>query len=338
MFLVMCSAVAALACRDVERPVQASGLNVAQQQQGPPVIASLTCTLDRRSATISCTSALPAAPAGVRASAIHGSAPSYARFYPVSLVEDTVAHTWQLTASVQNLLKQSIGTLDGTAVTGVKVFITDFHATSGSGTLSVANADGTGTFTAPNQPYFDYHETIAPNGYTGNKLWKFNVPNTVTVVSMSILVATDFPAEQTVTVAPPPSLPEWVHADTNISGPTDSVGTSFTKRIVIVRFRPTATLADRQLAVALVNGTVVGGRLYPDGTSGTYYVQVPDDGSGLQLFQARGTLRTLPQVESAILEVYVEPLYLKPHDGGTGDNGASIPIVSTRRNKIGHSR
>jgi hypothetical protein len=318
MFLVMCSAVAALACRDVERPVQASGLNVAQQQQGPPAVASLTCTLDRRSATISCTSALPAAPAGVRASAIHGSAPSYARFYPVSLVEDTVAHTWQLTASVQNLLKQSIGTLDRTTVTGVKVFITDFHATSGSGTVSLANADGTGTFTAPNQPYFDYHETIAPNGYTGNKLWKFNVPNTVTVVSMSILVATDFPAEQNVTLAPPGSLPTWVHSDANTSGHagTTAIPGRFTKRIILVYFRASTTLADRELAIAYVNGTVVGGKVYADGVSGYYAVQVEDDGSGSGILAARTRLRSLPQVEAAIVEGRLSSRYLKPDDSG----------------------
>jgi len=78
---------------------------------------------------------------------------------------------------------------------------------------------------------------------------------------MDILVSTDFPAEQTVTLLPPDTVPAWIHADTNTAPPTDSSGGNYAKRIVIVVFRPTATLADRQLAIALVNGVVVGAQM-----------------------------------------------------------------------------
>ena len=318
MFLVVCSAVAALACRDIERPADQRGSKPIREQEGPPVILALTCELNGQNKTVSC-GAPPTAPAGVSASVIYGSVPGYAQFYPVGLVKDTVAQTWQFTAYVQNLLKQSIGTLNGTTVTGVKVFITDFHATSGTGTVSVANADGIGNFTAPNQPYFNYNQIVAPSGYTSNKLWKFNVPNTVTAVSMSILISTDFPAEQSVTLAPPDTVPSWIHADTNISGPTDSIGGSFTKRMLLVRFRSTATLADRQLAIAHVNGVVVGGSLNPDG-SGFYYVQTPDDGTGSKLISAGESLQALPQVESAAPEYFLNQLILKPKDGGDYKN------------------
>ena len=271
MFLVMCSAVAALACRDIERPVEPTGPKVGQLQQLPPVILSLTCTFGAGGSAITCRQSLPPVAAGVSASVIYatgspGSA-QYGIFYAYNLVKDTVAHTWQFTAYVQNLLKQSIGTLNGTTVTGVKVFVTDFHATSGTGTVSVANADGTGNFTAPNQPYFNYNQIVAPNGYTGNKLWKFNVPNTVTAVSMSILISTDFPAEQNVTTAPPTTVPDWVKADSNI-GLSGAITMRYAKRVVKIYFRPTATLADRQLAVAYVNGTVVGGWRSTNGVDG----------------------------------------------------------------------
>jgi len=234
---------------------------------------------------------------------IDGSVPGFAQFYPVSLVKDTIAHTWQFTAYVQNLLKQSIGTLDGTTVTGVKVFITDFHATAGPGTVSVANADGTGNFTAPNQPYFNYNQIVAPSGYTSNKLWKFNVPNTVTAVSMSILISTDFPAEQNVTAVPPTTVPDWVTADSNI-GLSGAVTMRYAKRVVRIFFRSTATLSDRQLAVASVNGTVIGGWRSPNGTDGYYVVQVPDDGSGTGVVAARARLRSLPQVRAAVAIIY----------------------------------
>ena len=52
--------------------------------------------------------------------------------------------------------------MNGTTVTGVKVFVTDFHAAS-ERESSVANADGTGNFTAPNQPYFNYNQIVVAN-------------------------------------------------------------------------------------------------------------------------------------------------------------------------------
>jgi len=242
---------------------------------------------------------------------IYGATATYAIFFPVSLVKDTVAHTWQFTAYVQNLLKQPIGTLNGSTVTGVKVFISDFHVTAGTGTVSVANADGTSTFTAPNQPYFNYNQIVTPSGYTSNKLWKFNVPNTVTAVSMSILISTDFPAEQNVTALPPATKPTWFSNDSSWVGPEHN---DFLKRVITLCFRDATTLPDRQLAVAYVNGTVVGGAPMSTG-DGCYYVQVADDGSGTQLDGAVTRLKTLPQVEVAAPTYGASPASLKPRDG-----------------------
>ena len=128
------------------------------------------------------------------------------------------------------------------------------------------------------------------------------MPSTVTAVSMDLLVTTDFPAEQTVTLVPADTIPACVHSDTNV-GPTDGSHPRFTNRIVMVRFRPTATLADRQLAIALVNGVVVGGSRASDGSSRVYYVKVADNGSGNGILAAARTLTHLPQVQFAIFEV-----------------------------------
>jgi len=316
MFLVVCSAIAGMACQGFPVPVDRRRSEpIAPESHRSPVLLSLTCEVTASSATIACKPPVisePRASTGVS----NGATVSYANFHASGLVRDTIAHTWQFTTGVQNLLEQSIGTLNGTATTGVKVFVTDFHATTGTGTVSVANSDCTGTFTARNQPYFSYNQIIAPIGYSGNKLWKFNVPNTVSAVSISILISTDFPAEQSVTVAPPVTLPTWVHSDSNTSGRAGSIAIPgrFTKRIVLVYFRPTATLADRQLAIAFVNGTVVGGKLYADGTSGYYAVQVQDDGTGSEILSARARLRTLPQVETAVVEGRLSDQYLGLHD------------------------
>lgn len=321
MFLVVCSAVAALACNDLDRSVGPRAPKPIAEQEGPAVLLSLTCDLNGSESTVSCTPVLPAAAPGVNASVIYGATARYAIFFPYNLVKDTLAHTWQFTAHLQNLLKQSIGSLNGTTTTGVKVFVTDVHATTGTGAVSVANADGTGTFTAPNQPYFNYNQIIAPSGYSGNKLWKFNVRNSVTAVSVSILISTEFPAQQNVTLQPPADLPAWVFKDSSWTKTASGVP-FFLKRTMSVLFRVGTTLADRQLAIAYIGGTVVGGVRLQSG-DGFYYVTVPDDGTGTQLNAAVTRIKTLPQVEAAAVQHRVQPAYLRPNDG-TGWNKWSL--------------
>jgi hypothetical protein len=223
-------------------------------------------------------------------------------------VKDTVRQIWSFHAFVHNALQQAIGTLNGQTVTGSKIYVTAISATQGTGAVSIINPDGIGNLTAPNQPYFNYDQIVAAGANSNGELWKVSVPNTVTAVNMDILVTTDFPAEQTVTLIPPDTVPAWIHADTNTAPPTDSSPGNYAKRIVIVVFRPTATLTDRQLAIALVNGVVVGGSHTPDGRFGYYYVKVPDDASGNGVPAAIRGLITLPQVQIASFDAYLDPL------------------------------
>lgn len=292
----------ALSCQRVEQVTAPRGMpEPAHAVAGPPVILSLTCTLLRSSSRISCAPAT-ARVAAANASGTAGTTGTYAQFVPFNLVKDTVKQIWSFDAFVKNLLQQSIGTLNGTTVTGSKVFVTNICAAHGSGTVSIISADGVGNATAPNQPYLSYDQIVRAGTNSRTKVWKVSVPKTVTAVNMDILVTTDFPAEQTVTLLPPDTIPAWVHSDTNFT----ANGPRFTKRIVKVAFRPTATLADRQLAVALVNGVVVGGRHTRDGSSGVYYVKVTDDGSGSGILAASTTLTALPQVQFAIFEVLLD--------------------------------
>jgi hypothetical protein len=88
-----------------------------------------------------------------------------------------------------------MGTPDGTTVTGIKVF---FHSgptvTSGDGTVSVANADGTGTFTASEpQPYFEYSTILQENEVSVAKTWLWSVPSSVETFEFSVYVSTDIP-------------------------------------------------------------------------------------------------------------------------------------------------
>jgi hypothetical protein len=101
---------------------------------------------------------------------------------------------FQFDVTLQNLMNEAIGTPDGVMadVNGIRLV---FHAgptvTGGSGLISVANADGTGTFTATNQPYFQYNEVLETNEVTAAHTWQLSMPPTVTSFSFTILVSTE---------------------------------------------------------------------------------------------------------------------------------------------------
>jgi uncharacterized repeat protein (TIGR01451 family) len=94
-------------------------------------------------------------------------------------------------ASVQNLIEQSLGTIDGVTLdtAGVRLFLDKSGITAGAGSVTAANADGIQNFTAPNQPYFQYHEILAPNQTSAAKTLQFNVPNTVDAFHVNFLIS-----------------------------------------------------------------------------------------------------------------------------------------------------
>ena len=55
--------------------------------------------------------------------------------------------------------------------------------------MSLANPDGVGTFTAPNQPYFHYGEILTPFELSQARQWQFNVPSTVNTFSFQVYVS-----------------------------------------------------------------------------------------------------------------------------------------------------
>jgi hypothetical protein len=71
--------------------------------------------------------------------------------------------------------------------------------------------------------------------------------------------------------------------------------------VVLLQFRPTATLAEKQAALDMVRGSVIGG-----GWGSFYYVRVPNDDNpdgGAQT--AIDRLVTLPQVQRAMPDITI---------------------------------
>jgi hypothetical protein len=98
--------------------------------------------------------------------------------------------------TVQNLLRENVGTTDGSTVTGVDVFFAaDPTVTSGSGSVAV-NADGVGTFTATNQPYYHYDQILAPYEISASRAWAFQLTGSVTTFEFTVYVAAPVVDEQ----------------------------------------------------------------------------------------------------------------------------------------------
>jgi hypothetical protein len=119
----------------------------------------------------------------------------------------------------------------------------------------------------------------------------------------------------------PDSIPVWMYSDTNIATSSASIAIPFTKRIVVVEFKPDATQDQRTAAVAAVGGTVIGGIRIPGG-EGHYYVRIEDVVGDVLLAKA-AELRARPEVASAFVNVAGKPLYRVPTDGEGWGGSAS---------------
>src|SRR5204863_406159 len=108
--------------------------------------------------------------------------------------------------TLTNLLAVPMNTADGTTADagGVKVFFNSGPSvTGGTGTVTVANPDGTGTFTGTGQPFFKYSNgvVLGAGAVTASKTWRFNVPPTVTVFAFTVYVTSELPVTTGLTFA-----------------------------------------------------------------------------------------------------------------------------------------
>lgn len=86
---------------------------------------------------------------------------------------EVYADTFAFDVTVQNLIGQALGTIDGVTPSpnGIQVFFASGPISTESGDIIVANPDGIGTFTATNQPYFDYPGLLATGATSDPKRW-----------------------------------------------------------------------------------------------------------------------------------------------------------------------
>lgn len=100
----------------------------------------------------------------------------------------------------------------------------------------------------------------------------------------------------TVPTIPPDSEPAGLFNDTNIVA---RKGGSAVKNTILVLFTADAPQAQRQAAVDLVHGTVVGGNRFLPDLDGNYLIRVSYDSSGARISKALAKLQALSQVDFA---------------------------------------
>lgn len=151
----------------------------------------LLCDADVRNAVVTC-GAPPQAPfpSGMSAARIIGGNDVFVRLTSSGTAYDSGTEIFRSTVQIQNLTEHLLGTTDGATVEGVDIF---FHSgptvTSGVGSVSVENADGTATFTESDQPYFRYLEILAPLEISEGREWRFQVTSSVNTFSFLVYIS-----------------------------------------------------------------------------------------------------------------------------------------------------
>lgn len=141
-------------------------------------VAHIRCTVEVHPGTLSCAPAEPAVPGEVRAGMLTvGRQHQFVRLANTGNTYDADTGIFSITVTVQNLLAAAFGTADGSTASplGVRVFF----FTGPTPPVTVANADGTGIFTGPDQPYFQYSSLggdgmLDPGEISEGKVWRFS--------------------------------------------------------------------------------------------------------------------------------------------------------------------
>jgi len=187
----LCAAAVSAACAD-------RGPSLLPATDPAPALANaavLRCTVAVRAGTLACERVGP--PSGVRGVILGGQGVNV-RLASSGTSYDAGTQILRSDVTVQNLTGQPLGTTNGylPAAEGVRVFFAAGPAvTSGSGAVSVANADGTDVFTAAGQAYFRYDGVLLPGDTSAAREWRFSVAPTVGSFAFTVLVAAPVPNE-----------------------------------------------------------------------------------------------------------------------------------------------
>lgn len=160
-------------------------------------MARIVCVASVRAGSLTCDRVEPVTPSGISAERVVGGQDRYVKLASSGTVYDAGTEILSSVVTVQNLVRQAMGTPDGVTVEGVRVYFdADPVVTSGTGTVTLANADGSATFTAANQEFYLYNEILQPYQISQGRNWLFAVPSTVNTFEFTLYVAASMTDEQ----------------------------------------------------------------------------------------------------------------------------------------------
>ncbi|HXC25608.1 MAG TPA: Ig-like domain-containing protein [Gemmatimonadaceae bacterium] len=176
----------------------------------PSPLQTLSCVGQVHAKTVTCTSMAPRnnLSGQVRNDLIIGGQGTYVQLTSSNVNYDSGTEEFQFSVTVQNLITQPLGTADGTTAdpNGIRIFFsqvptaTSLTDPSGSSAITIINADGTATFTASGQQYYQYDSSLlggdgilSPNETSGSKTWIFQVDPNVNTFSFFLYVSAEVP-------------------------------------------------------------------------------------------------------------------------------------------------
>ena len=171
--------------------------------RAPEFTAAITCQASVTAGTVTCGSPRAAPLPGMGRDVTLGGQGTYVQLTSSGTAYNSGTQVFQTDVTVQNLIVQPMNSADGLTADagGIKVFFnTGPTVTGGTGVVSVKNPDGTATFTAANQPFYQYSagSLLASGGTTASKTWQFDCPTTVTQFQFTMFVTTKLPADESV--------------------------------------------------------------------------------------------------------------------------------------------
>jgi hypothetical protein len=180
-------ALAAAACSDTVGPVEQTP-EPGPKEASP--LAVVSCTANVKTGSVTCGG--PNA-GGASAAVLIGGQNQYVQLTSSGIA--VTADTFGFNVSVTNLIPQPLGTTNFTTLdpSGVRVFFMSGPTSTGTGTVTVANPDGTGTFTAASQPYYQYSEIIETDSTSAARRWKLRFTPDVTSFTFLVAISTEVP-------------------------------------------------------------------------------------------------------------------------------------------------
>jgi hypothetical protein len=179
----------AIGCSDLPVDTSLPVVNPIGPSAQRSLAVAVTCTASVAGGSLTCARPSPRTGTFGPNFLIVGGQDEFVRLTSTSVSYNASTQIFQADVTVTNLFGQPLGTTDAVTSTGVRVFFHDGpNVTSGSGTVTVANPDGTGAFTGTNQPYHLYDQILWTNVSSAVKTWRWNVPSTATTFTFEVYV------------------------------------------------------------------------------------------------------------------------------------------------------